>query len=134
MRPLLLRLGVAGLAVLAAACGSSPTTVTPPTGTVAFTAPAGGETFVIGDTAAVAWTCSSCANVPTGDYMQLYAYDGSASYLVANGAQLTDSIGWAVGTTLQNVSLLPGFYVMVLHDQAGYYSAQSRFIQLAAAP
>jgi hypothetical protein len=119
-----------------AACGtSSPTNVVvSPTGTVAFTAPAGGETLQVGDTVALAWTCPDCANVPAGDYVQVAAFDGVSFYLVADSAQLTDSASWVVGTSLQGADVLPGFYLMALQDAAGYYTAQSRFFQVAASP
>ena len=105
-----------------------------PTGSVAFTSPAGGETYQIGDTVTLAWNCSTCANVPNGDYLQIYAYDGTATYLVDDSAAMSDSTAWVAGTTLQSVSLLPGTYQMVAQDVGGYYQSPSKFFQLVTPP
>lgn len=120
-------------ASLLAACGTqSTTTPAVPTGTVAFSEPAGGETYQIGDTVTWSWSCTDCTNEPSGDYLQVLVYDGQASYLVADTLQLTDSTSWVVGSSLQNVSLLPGTYIALAQDADGYYQAQSRFFQVAA--
>lgn len=120
----------ASLALLAG-CGSTTAPVLP-TGSLSFTSPAGGETFLFGDTVSVAWTCTDCANIPTGDYTQIFAYDGVNGYLVADNGQMSDSTQWVAGTTLVNVDLLPGTYQMVVQDADGYFSAGSRFFQLIA--
>ncbi len=124
---------LAALAAATAGCNSSTTAPLDPIGTVAFTSPAGGETFQIGETVALAWSCPDCANVPAGDSLEVFAYDGADSYLVNGAGQLTDSMSWVAGTTLQSVALLPGTYQIVAQDAAGYYTAQSRFFQLKAA-
>lgn len=133
MRVMLRASAIIGLTVLAAGCNpTSTTSTTYPTGSFAFTAPAGGETFTIGDTVPVAWTCDSCADVPAGDYAQLYAYDGVSGYLLNNNAQLSDSVSWVVGSTQQSVVLLPGTYQLIVQDAAGYYQTYSRFFQVVA--
>ncbi len=117
-------------AALLAGCNSSSTSPVVPTGTVSFGAPAGGESYQIGTTVTVAWSCTDCADVPSGDYMQIYAYDGVNAYLIIDGAQMSDSGPWVVGSTLESVDLLPGTYQLLAQDAAGYYAAQSRFFQL----
>jgi hypothetical protein len=136
MRVMLRASAIIGLtALVAAGCNPSSTTSTQiPTGSIAFTTPAGGETFTIGDTVNVVWACDSCADVPVGDYVQVYAYDGVSGYLVDGSGQMTDSLSWVVGSTLQSVSLLPGTYQMVVQDAAGYYQTYSRFFQVVATP
>ena len=127
------RIAVTAAAVLLAGCSvQSITTGNVPTGTVTITEPAGGETYQIGDTVTLAWSCPDCTNVPSDDYLQVFAYDGQSPYLVADTAQMTDSTSWVVGTSLQNVSLLPGTYLVTAQDVDGYYQAQSRFFQIAA--
>lgn len=135
-----MRLIISSAAVLGVA-GCSMSTTGPlgssgnaPTGTITFTSPAGGESYQMGDTVTLAWSCSTCANVPSGDYLQILAYDGANTYLVDDSAAMTDSASWVVGTTLQSASLLPGFYLMVAQDVGGYYQAQSRFFQIVPAP
>jgi hypothetical protein len=128
------------LAGLVAACSLSSsgplgTGGAAPTGTVTFTSPAGGETYQIGDTVTLAWSCSDCANIPAGDYLQVFAYDGQATYLVDDSAAFNDSTSWVAGTSLQSVSLLPGFYQMVAQDAGGYLApVGSRFFQLVSPP
>jgi hypothetical protein len=127
-----------GLAGMVAACSLS--SVGPlnngnaPTGTITFSRPAGGESYQLGDTVTLAWSCADCANVPTGDYLEILAYDGSATYLLDDSAAFNDSTVWVAGTSLQNVSLLPGTYLVVAQDAAGYYQDQSRFFQLVSPP
>jgi hypothetical protein len=125
-------IAVAAAGFVAACSTQTSTGVVVPTGTVTFGAPAGGEVYQIGDTVTWSWSCPDCTNVPAGDYLQVFAYDGQGSYLVADTAQMTDSASWVVGTSLQNVTLLPGTYLAVAQDVDGYYQAQSRFFQLAA--
>lgn len=133
MRGMLRASAIIGLVALAAGCNpSSTTSLQLPTGSIAFTTPAGGESFAIGDTVPVVWTCDSCADVPSGDYALLYAYDGVGTYLLDGNAQLTDSLSWVVGPTLQNITLLPGIYQLIVEDASGYYQTYSRFFQLAA--
>ena len=127
------------LAASVAACslssaGSLGTTANAPTGTITFSSPAGGETYQIGDTVTLAWSCADCANVPTGDYLQILAYDGTATYVLDDSAAFNDSTSWVAGTSLQSVSLLPGIYQMVAQDAGGYYQYTSKFFQLVAAP
>jgi hypothetical protein len=125
---------ILGTAILAvSACQSSSTAPLVPSGSVTFTNPAGGETYQIGDTVQLAWSCPDCANVPSGDYLQVLAFDGVGTYLLDDTGQMTDSISWVVGSSLQNVELLPGTYQIVAQDAAGYYTAQSRFFDVAAA-
>ena len=136
MRVLTRRIAFLALAGTLAGCSlQSASTTSPniPTGTVTITEPAGGESYQIGDTVPLAWSCPDCTNVPTGDYLQVFAYDGQAAYLVYDQAQMTDSTTWVVGTSLQNVSLLPGTYVVTAQDVDGYYQAQSRFFSIVAA-
>lgn len=125
--------------VAVAGCSLSSTGVTgtstnAPTGSVTFTSPAGGETYQIGDTVTFAWSCADCTNVPTGDYLQIYAYDGVNTYLLDDSAAMADSTSWVAGTTLQSASLLPGFYQLVAYDAGGYYQSPSRFFQLVSPP
>lgn len=128
----------AGLMAAVAACNMSTTGLVNggpiPSGTVAITAPTGGESYAIGDTVELAWSCADCANVPTGDYLRVMAYDGSSTYVLDDSAAFNDSTAWVAGSTLQNVSLLPGTYAVVAQDAAGYYSAQSSLFQLVSAP
>jgi hypothetical protein len=117
-----------------AACSTSTTTPLVPSGTVTFTSPAGGETYQIGDTVELAWSCGDCANVPSNDYLEVFAYDGAGTYLLDASGQMTDSTSWVVGSSLQSVELLPGTYQIVAQDAVGYYTAQSRFFDVSAAP
>ena len=136
MRVLTRKIAFLALAGTLAGCSlQSASTTSPniPTGTVTITEPAGGENYQIGDTVPLAWSCPDCTNVPAGDYLQVFAYDGQAAYLVYDQAQMTDSTTWVVGTSLQNVSLLPGTYIVTAQDVDGYYQAQSRFFTIAAA-
>ncbi len=94
--------------VALAACNSSTTSPLVPSGTVTFTSPAGGENYQIGDTVELAWSCGDCANVPAGDYLEVLAFDGLATYLLDASGQMTDSTSWVVGSSLQSVELLPG--------------------------
>lgn len=116
---------------LLAGCHSSTAPVVP-TGTLSFNSPAGGETFTVGDTVAIAWSCADCTDIPTGDSMEIYAYDGVDAFLVVDGAQMSDSVSWEVGSSLDSVALLPGTYQLLAQDAAGYFVAQSRFFQLVA--
>jgi len=125
---------VAASTVAIAACSTSTTTPLVPSGTVTITTPAGGESYQIGDTIELAWSCPDCANVPTGDYLEVAAFDGTATYLLDASGQMTDSTSWVVGSSLQSVELLPGTYQIVAQDAAGYYSASSRFFDVTAAP
>ncbi|MCG6956493.1 MAG: hypothetical protein LJF04_10945 [Gemmatimonadetes bacterium] len=125
-------IAVAAAGLLSACSTQTSTGVVMPTGTVAFSEPAGGEVYQMGDTVTWSWSCSDCTNVPADDYLQVFAYDGQGTYLVADTAQMTDSASWVVGTSLQNVTLLPGTYMAVAQDVDGYYQAQSRFFDLAA--
>ncbi len=130
---------MAGLVVVAStvavtACSSTATNPQVPTGSVTFTSPAGGESYQVGDTVELAWSCADCTNVPTGDYLEVLAYDGVSTYLLDPGGQMTDSTSWVVGSSAQNVQLLPGTYQMVAQDADGYYAAQSRFFQIVATP
>lgn len=124
-----------GLTAVVAACNLSSTGLVNggpiPSGTVAFTAPAGGETYQIGDTVELTWSCPDCANIPSGDYLQVLAYDGVSTYMVDDSAGFTDSTAWVAGSSLQSVSLLAGSYEIVARDVAGYFSAQSGVFQLA---
>ena len=126
-------IAVAAAGLLAACSTQTTTTPSVPTGTVAFSEPAGGETYQIGDTVTWSWSCTDCTNVPGGDYLQVLVYDGQGSYLVADSLQMTDSTSWVVGSSMQNVSLLPGTYIALAQDVDGYYQAQSRFFQVDAA-
>jgi len=125
---------VAASTVAIAACSSSTTTPLVPSGTVTITSPAGGESYQIGDTIELAWSCPDCANVPTGDVLEVAAFDGTGTYLLDANGQMTDSTSWVVGSSLQNVELLPGTYQIVAQDGAGYYTAASRFFDVTAAP
>lgn len=126
-----------GLTAVVAACSLSSTGLVNggpiPSGTVAFTRPAGGETYQIGDTVELAWSCPDCANIPSGDYLQVLAYDGVSTYMVDDSAAFTDSTAWVAGSSLQSVSLLAGSYAIVARDVAGFFSAQSGVFQLAGA-
>jgi hypothetical protein len=125
---------VAASTVAIAACSTSTTTPQVPSGTVTFTSPAGGESYQIGDTVELAWSCPDCANVPAGDYLEVFAFDGTGTYLLDGSGQMTDSTSWVVGSSLQSVELLPGTYQIVAQDAAGYYTAGSRFFDVTAAP
>jgi len=125
---------VAASTVAIAACSTSTTAPAVPSGTVTFTSPAGGETFQIGDTVELAWSCPDCANVPTGDVLEVAAFDGTGTYLLDASGQMTDSTSWVVGSSLQSVELLPGTYQIVAQDAAGYYTAASRFFDVTATP
>jgi len=134
MRSFIQVIVVATSALAVAACQSSTTTPLVPSGTVSFTSPAGGETYQIGDTVELAWSCGDCANVPSNDYLEVFAYDGAGTYLLDASGQMTDSTSWVVGSSLQSVELIPGTYQIVAQDAAGYYTAQSRFFDVSAAP
>jgi hypothetical protein len=140
MRASIRLVAASALAALVAGCSLSSagplgTGGNTPTGTVTFASPAGGETWQIGDTVSLAWSCSTCANLPAGDYLQILAYDGTSTYLVADSAAMNDSTTWVVGTTLQSVSLVPGIYQMVAQEAGGYLQPTgSRFFQVVAAP
>jgi hypothetical protein len=116
---------------LLAGCDSTTAPVIP-TGTLSFASPAGGETFLVGDTVTIAWTCTDCTNIPTGDYIQVYAYDGVNGYLVADQGQMSDSVSWVVGSSFESVELLPGTYQMIAQDADQIFITDSRFFQLAA--
>jgi hypothetical protein len=122
---------LAGSTALLAGCNSSTTSPVVPTGTVSFTAPAGGETFQIGNTVTIAWSCSDCTNIPSGDSMQIYAYDGVNAYAVADNVQMSDNVSWVAGSSLESVDLLARTYQLLAQDVDGYFTAQSRFFQLA---
>jgi hypothetical protein len=111
---------------------NSTTAPTVPTGALSFDSPAGGETFQVGDTVNIAWTCTECANVPTGDYVQIYAYDGVNGYLVTDQGQMSDSASWVAGSSLESVELLPGTYQLVAQDADQYFIADSRFFEVVA--
>jgi hypothetical protein len=125
---------VAASTVAIAACSTSTTTPLVPSGTVTISSPAGGESYQVGDTIELAWSCPDCADVPTGDYLEVAAFDGTATYLLDASGQMTDSTSWVVGSSLQSVELLPGTYQIVAQDAAGYYTAGSRFFDVTAAP
>jgi hypothetical protein len=116
---------------LLAGCDSTTAPVLP-TGTLSFAIPAGGETFLVGDTVTIAWTCTDCSNIPTGDYIQVYAYDGVNGYLIADQGQMSDSVSWVVGSSFESIELLPGTYQLVAQDPQQYFIAQSRFFELTA--
>lgn len=118
-------------AALMGCTNGTPTASTQPTGSVSITQPVGGETFIMGQSVVIAWTCDACTGIPAGDYVNVFAFDGATGYLIATNASFTDTKVWVVGTTLQNVSLLPGFYVIVLQDAAGILYVQSRTFQLS---
>ena len=77
-------------------------------------------------------TCTDCTNIPTGDYIQVYAYDGVNGYLVADQGQMSDSVSWVVGSSFESVELLPGTYQMIAQDADQIFITDSRFFQLAA--
>jgi hypothetical protein len=105
-----------------------------PGGTIVFSKPAGGETYQMGDSVTLAWSCPDCVNVPAGDYLQVFAYDGVNGYLIDDSAAFNDSTSWVAGTGLQRDSLAGGTYQIVAQDAGGYYQSPSRFFQLVGNP
>lgn len=80
----------------------------------------------------IAWTCTDCTDIPTGDYIQVYAYDGVNGFPSVDQGQMSDSVSWVVGSSLESVELLPGIYQMVAQDPDQYFMTESRFFQIEA--
>ncbi len=110
-------------------CSKSPTSPSP-SGTMTISSPLAGETYRMGASVIISWTCSGCTGFPTGDFVNVYVYDGYNAYLISTNALFTDTKTWTAGSTLQNISLLPGVYQIVLQDNAQIFTVGSGNFQL----
>ena len=108
---------------------TAPTTTAAPSGTLSITSPVGGEIFAIGDQVTVSWACD-CSNIPAGDSVSVFVYDGASGYLIISSAGMSGTKTWTAGTTLQNVALLPGFYQVVLQENLGGAIVSGRLFQI----
>lgn len=112
-------------------CGNKTPTQPTVSGTLTIVSPVGGEIWKIGTEVKVSWKCENCIGLPFDDYIAVFASpDGVNVSKIIDKASITDEKTWVVGTTLQNVALLPGSYRLLVADSAGYISVPTAVFQI----